>query len=333
MPRSPARPGLYLVTLLGSLLGSFGLFYLLLIGLGATGNLPPPGFSNSICVDEKLAYLRQQPALQPNLLVIGSSIAWRHFDGDVVRQAAPQAVPLNGAFCGLTANQSAYTGDWYVRHYPSIREVLLIAAPQDFENCGRNRTAIFDADDADAYVFGDASPWPYYVKYFAPGALLRNASNIGARRRGGAVMDPLVFDRYGSGPLETDGFRDTLLYGAVQRFDQACFDALAGFAARLRQQGRRLMVAATPLHPVWKRLHDADGAMQAGFNTRIRGVLQANGGEYWDGDAAGVVQQAGFYDGIHLRWSAVAPFSSALAQRFRFGGVPASPGALRASAQ
>ncbi|WP_159993397.1 hypothetical protein [Roseomonas sp. 18066] len=315
-------PRRYFIALLGSLGGSFALFYLALFGLGATGHLPPPGFANSICVDEKLAHLRDRPPQAANLLVIGSSIAWRHFDGDVVRNETPQAQPLNGAFCGLTINQSTYAADWLLGHNDSVREVLLIASPHDFENCGRMRTAVFDAADADAFVYGGSSPWPYYIKYFAPAALLRNALTVGAKRQGGAVMDPLVFDRYASGPMENDGVRDTLLYGPVRHLDQACFDALDRFAREMRRSGRRLMVASTPMHPAWKRQYDPSNVMQDGFGARVRQVLAASGGEYWDGDGARVVSEAAFYDAIHLHWSAVAPYSAALARHFQFGVAP-----------
>jgi hypothetical protein len=320
-------PKRYLVALLGSLAGSFALFYVFLFGLGATGHLPPPSFANSICVDEKLAHLRAQPPVSPNLLVIGSSIAWRHFDGDVVRQDNPQARPLNGAFCGLTANQSTFAGDWLLQHYPDVREVLMIASPHDFEGCGRHPSAVFDKADADRFVFGGDSPWPYYIKYFAPGALLRNASGIAAKRAGGEVMDPLVFDRYASGPMETTSVRDTLLYGPVQHFDQACFDALERFAREMRRTGRRLMVASTPMHPAWKRLNDPANVMQDAFGARLRQVLTPLGGEFWDGDGARVVGEPAFYDGIHLRWSAVAPYTAALSRHFQFGGATSMPAA------
>lgn len=322
-PRAEIKPR-YIWTMLGSLAGSFLLFYLFLFGLSATDNLPPPSFANSICVDEKLAFHRENPDSRPNLLVIGSSVAWRHFDGDVVAQETPAAIPLNGGFCGLTANQSAYAANWLLQHYSGVREVLLIASPEDFKACTKFRTEVFDARDADAYVFGKASPWPYYMKYFSPGSLLRNAMTVAKQRSGENAVDPLVFDRYGSGPVRMTGDRDTLLYGAVERLDQTCFEALGQMAAKMKQEGRRLMVASTPMHPEWRALYDADGAVLRQFSTRIRQAIEPFGGEYWDAASAGLIGEEGFYDGIHLRWSAVAPFSAALAQQFQFGRAPVS---------
>jgi hypothetical protein len=335
---APAREGgeaaairpRYLWTMLGSVAACFGLYYALLVGLSATGNLPPPGFSNSICIDEKLSNLREHPVGQPNLLVVGSSVAWRHFDGEAVQRVAPASVPFNGGFCGLALNQSVYTANWLLSHHPSVREVLLIASPQDFENCTTPRTAVFDAADADDYAFRRGQPWGYYLKYFSPAALLRNAATIAGRRNGENKMDPLVFDRYGAGPLDTEESRDTLLYGQIKRLDPACFAALRGLAERLRQEGRRLMVSSTPMHPDWKTLYDADGQTRQTFNSGVRAALGGRG-EYWDSDAADVVSEEAFYDGIHLRWSAVTPFSEALARHFRFNSEPAAPSSVRAA--
>lgn len=328
---APAIRPRYLWSMLGSAAAGFGLYYAMLFGLAATDNLPPPAFTNSICVDEKLAHLREHPAGQPNLLVVGSSVAWRHFDGAVAKQLSPSSVPFNGGFCGLSVNQSVYATEWLLQHYPSAREVLLIASPQDFENCAGARTAVFDGADASDYAFNDGSPWGYYLKYFSPASLLRNASTIAGRRNGQNKMDPLVFDQYGAGPLDTDEVRDTLLYGDVKELDPACFAALRGLADHLRQQGRRLMVSSTPLHPDWKAHHDPDGRTRQAFNTGVRLALGAGGQEYWDSDAAQVVEEDAFYDGIHLRWSAVTPFTEALTRHFRFNAEPEEPAPVRAA--
>jgi hypothetical protein len=318
---APSVPSRYIWTVLGTLLGSFMLFYILLFGLSVSGNLAPPGFSNSLCVDEKLAYLRTRPTSQPNFLVIGSSVAWRHFDGETVSRLSPAVAPLNGGFCGLAANQSVYTANWLLSHYPSVKEVLLIAGPQDFEDCTKSRTNVFDSTDASDYVFNGASSWPYYIKYFSPAALLRNATTIAAQRSDRNAMDPLIFDHYGSGPLYTKGRRDMEIYGKVGRMDPSCFDAVGNLARRLKEEGRRLMVASTPMNPEWKTANDPESRMQNAFNAAMRKALDAAEGEYWDGDAAKVVSQDAFYDAIHLHWSAVAPFSEALDKHFDFGST------------
>ncbi|MFC4169292.1 hypothetical protein [Teichococcus aestuarii] len=319
-PPSPPVPPRYLSALFASAFLALLGFYGLLFGLRATGHLPPPAFANSICVDEKLAFHRTHPAPGATLLVVGSSVAWRHFDGDAVVERAPQAVPLSGAFCGLSANQSVFAANWFLDRQPAVREVLLIASPQDFENCTTSRTTLFDGADAAAYVDG-ASPWPFYMRYFAPTSLLRNASEIAAKRSGENWIDPLVFDRYGSGPLDTPRNRETLLYGMVRTLDQACFDSVARLGQRLRGEGKRLMVASTPLNPAWKAEGDPQGRTVAEFNQRMEAALAPSGGTFWDGDAAQVVGPEAFFDAIHLRWSAARTYSDALAEALKLGSV------------
>jgi hypothetical protein len=316
----PTTSGLarYVWTLLGTMVACFGLFYLIIFSLSATGHLSPPGFSNSLCADEKLANMRANPVGKPNLLVIGSSVAWRHFDGDAARGVDPDTIPYNGGFCGLSLNQTAYTTEWLLSHYGSAREVLLIASPQDFENCTTTRTAVFDSADADEYVHKRASPWLYYIKYFSPAALLRNALTVKLRRSDENASDPLLFDRYGSGPLKTPGDDIALVYGDINQMDPACFDALTRLAARLHRDDRRFMVASTPMNRDWKKLYDADNALQNAFSAGIVAVLSAQGGEFWNADAEHIVGQDGFRDAFHLDWSAVAPFTKALAEHFDF---------------
>lgn len=302
----------YLVAFFGSILGMFALFYGGLFALAATGNLPPPAFTNSICVDEKLAFLRREQPEAPSLLVIGSSVAWRHFDGQTVTRRLPGTVPLNGAFCGQTMDQTAFSAAWLLDRYPTARDVLLIVAPQDFDDCSAANGAYFDREDVDDYVFDGASPWPYYTRYFSLESLVRNASGIAAKRSGANQVDPLVFDRYGSGPLDSATGRGAQFYGKVAGLDADCFTALSQLGARLAQEGRHFMVASTPLHPEWKATQDPQGLIQARFNAGIRKALLASGGEYWDSNQALSLDAGLFFDSIHLRWSGVPRYTDAL---------------------
>ncbi|MDJ0387857.1 hypothetical protein QMO56_07005 [Roseomonas sp. E05] len=330
-PPPPVVRPRYLAAVFGSALGALALFYAALFTLKATDNLPPPAFSNSICVDEKLAFHRQHPIGEPNLLVIGSSVAWRHFDGAVLVQDSPTTKPLNGAFCGLSVNQTRYVADWFLDRRPSIQDVLLITSPQDFENCTTTRTALFDAEDVEDYVLGHGTPWGYYLRYFDLLSLARNAREIAAKRSGENWVDPLVFDPYGGGPLDTRRNRETPLYGMVRNLDSACFDALGRLSARLQQEGRRLMVASTPLNPEWKASGDPEGQTVTEFTHRIRKTLAGNSlAEFWDGDAAQVVGPAGFFDAIHLRWSAAKTYTAALVKALH-PGMTSTPRAMTAT--
>lgn len=320
----------YLLTVLATAAGALASFCLFLAGLQVTGHLPPPNIANTLCVDEKLAFHREHPPGSPNLLVVGSSVAWRHFDGEAAVRAAPGLVPLNGGFCGLRANQSAFVTDWLLDRLPSVRGVLMIASPQDFSECRSRPAAVFNRVDADSYVFDRAWSLPFYLRYLDPRPFLRNIRTVAAQRRNDIPLDPLVFDRFGDGPLNTEVVRDTLLYGAVPSYDPACFAALRDMARRVEAGGRRLMVVSTPLHPDWKALHDPDGRSRAAFAAGLRGAVEGTGAAYWDGDHGTGFAAAAFTDAIHLRWSAVDDFTEAMGRFLHFEEIGGSRLSARA---
>ncbi len=309
----------YLMSIFVGLVGALVLFCASLFGLERTGHLPPPAFSNNLCVDEKLNFLRDNPIASPNLLVIGSSVAWRHVDGAVLSAAAPGVRPMNGAFCGLFANQSAYVGNWLLDRHPSIRSVVMIADPQDFAGCWRVPDAVFNRAHVDAYVYDLASPWGYYMRYFAPKSLARNALTVKAQRAGEIEWDPLVFNRFGDGPLVTGNTRE-LMYGRPDPLDDQCFAALRGLGERLAKEGRPLTVVSTPLNPEWKEKYDPDGRFLAEFDQRIEHSLNQSGGSYWNADKDWTTPPEAFVDAVHMRWSAAQQFTAALAEQLQVPG-------------
>jgi hypothetical protein len=311
----------YLLALLGGLLCALAAFGLTLLGLDHSGNLPPPAFSNNLCVDEKLNFLRDHPVASPDLLVIGSSVAWRHVDGDELVKRSPASKPLNGAFCGLFANQSVYVGNWLLDREPTIRRVVMVIDPQDFAGCWKVPDSVFSRDDADAYVYEKASRWPYYVRYFSPYSLVRNAFTVKGQRSGQNEWDPLVFDHYGGGPLDTQNTR-RLVYGKPDALDHTCFDALRTMANRLQREARKFTVVATPLHPDWKSKYDPNGAFLADFDLRVKHSLSQSDARFWNADKELETPTDDFVDAIHLRWSAAQRFSAALAERLYLSAPP-----------
>ena len=315
--------GRYLASVLAGMFGALAAFYGALLLLQSTERLPPPAFSNSLCVDEKLMFMREQPAESPNLLVVGSSVAWRHFDSaTVASQSKGTLKPLNGGFCGLHANQSVFTAHWLLDRQPTIRQVVLIASPQDFAECSINRQAVFNRQDVDDYVYGGASQWPYYLRYFSPVSLLDNARRVKGRRANLVELDPLVFTAYGDGPLNTADSLHGLGYGQPEPLDPVCFQALESLAQRLQKQGQAFTVVTTPLHPVWKAREDPSGAFINDFHLRLAKSLKGTNARFWDADSEWKTANASFTDGLHLRWSAVKEFSVALTKQLEPAADP-----------
>jgi len=310
-----------LFALSGGFFCALAAFGITLLGLDRSGNLPPPAFSNSLCVDEKLNFLRNHPVAYPNLLIIGSSVAWRHVDGDELVKIAPTSKPLNGAFCGLFANQSIYVGNWLLDREPTIRQVVMVIDPQDFAGCWKVPDSAFNRDDADAYVYGRAPRLPYYIRYFSPVSLMRNALTVKDQRNGKNEWDPLLFDHYGGGPLDTVNSR-SLLYGKPDALDPSCFEALKTMASRLQREARKFTVVTTPLHPDWKSRYDPNGTFLADFDRRVKQSLNLSTARYWNADKELETPPGDFVDAIHLRWSAAQRFSAALAERLYLSAPP-----------
>ena len=153
--RSEARVGpwgRYLLSIAATCVALFAAYAGVLAALDRTGNLPPPAIVNEVCADEKLEWLRDNPPADPNLLVVGSSIAWRDVDSAQFVRERPAVRPLNGGVCHLAANQTAFVTRYLLRHLPSIRTVVAVVTPQDFTDCAKTPSQLFDPATADAYA-------------------------------------------------------------------------------------------------------------------------------------------------------------------------------------
>ena len=309
-----ATAGRYLAALAFGAVAAFASFGAVYGTLYLTGHLPPPPLSNSVCVDEKLAFLRNNPQVDPNFLVVGSSVAWRSFDSSVIVKRDHSIRPLNGGFCGMQINQSAFITHWLTDHWPSIDTVLLMASPLDFNTC-EGSGQVFDPVDARRFVFQHRPAWSFYLRYFDPVSLVRNIKRQARDRATARAMGfAMEFTRYGDGPLDTDRDRG-LFYGKNPGIDPACFDALRSLALELSKEGRRFMVVTTPLHPGWTARYDADGSLRRHISSNITNALEGTGAHFWNAAQESGTDASAFTDAIHIRWSAVAPFTRQIVNR------------------
>jgi len=315
-PRTDERapPRSMLVYLAGLVVGAALLvssYCFLLVGLGAAGALPPPAFSNNSCADEKLRFLRDNRADDADLLVLGSSVAWRHFDG-----AAAEGIALrsrNIAFCLHNVKQTKAVAEWLLPRMPAARTVILIASPLDYRGCAAKPDPQFSVRDASAYVFDDVNPLLYYFRYFDPFTLLKNAASFTRDRADSRQWGTLVMDRFGDAPMDPPGERRYDLGAEVgDGPEAACLSALQSLAIDIRKSGRRLIVVDTPIAPRWKARFDPDGSALRDFSERIDLALAATGAERWNGDAAFAPGAGSFFDAIHLRWPAAQAFTRTL---------------------
>jgi len=306
----------YLLAALGSAFGTLAVYVGLLIGLNAKGHLPPPPITNNVCLDEKLQFLRDNPDIRPDVLVVGSSVAWRDFIGEQARLHAPSTWPLNGGLCGLHADQIDFAARFFLPHYQTIRKVGGIIAPQDFDTCAAS-ARLFDSADVDAFVSGKSWIYTYYLRYFDPVSLVRNALTIARQRSDPDTYDTIENDAFGDSPSNTDLFQDQN-YGAFSGFDSRCFEALRDLAYFVGRSGRPLTVVISPLEPSWHTRFDPTGTTAGEFRRSINKAIFGTRAALWDADKEMELTKADFIDAIHLRLGAARRFSAALSEAAEF---------------
>lgn len=276
------------------------------------GSLPAPAISRLVPLDEKLRFLRRNEHLDPHMLAVGSSITWRQVAGsEFARITGDAGHFLNGATGFLKIHQTRDLLDFYLKHYPNVRTVLLFTGLPDFEDCTTEPAAMLDHEDAAAYAFEQAPDLYFYLRYFSPQRYLRGAMTLDRRSR--PLVGDLSFDRYGSSPLNVPvDMLVGLRYGAIGH-DPACATALTDLADDLAGRRIRLVVVFAPIHPEYRRqfpaavaelgrlAHDLEARSDPGAAQVIRLI---DDGAYLADD---------FFDAFHLQWPAVQRFSGSVA--------------------
>jgi hypothetical protein len=313
------REGLksYVGLTIATIVSCFFAYVILIIILQALDRKPPPAFTNNLCIDGKIEFLRQNSPVDPTHLVIGSSISWRNIDSSTIVDRHPQSRPLNGGFCSLHMNQIAFVSDFLIKRYPTVSDLLLVLDVEDMAACRQNKTILFNENDVASYL-SKANDIQFYFKYFSPISLLRNAMQLKERKQNLIELDPLVFTAYADGPLNTSQERG-LFYGTAPPIDNACVDALRSLANAAKTKKLRLTVATMPLPSTWSEKYDQDAVVQKKFTDTVRTALDGTGTQFWDGWAEAKIDPKAYTDAYHLRWSAVPAFTQQLIKATQFG--------------
>lgn len=279
-------------------------------------SLPAPALSTMVQFDEKLRYMRNRPDLDPKIIAIGSSIAWRQVAGEVfASQAGGPEHFVNGGTGNLKIHQSRRLLEFYLDNFHHVRTILLMTGLPDFDDCTELPAEIIDEHDAAAYVFDG---WPaayFYLRYFSPQRYARGALTLAGRRV--PFTGDLFLDEYGSGPLLVDESRQRgLRYGEIKP-DPACLKALVRLSHDLTARGFNLMIVFAPVNPEYlERYPEAaqwtrEAAQRVQTETkadRTKVVLLYDDPEFVADD---------FYDAFHLQWPGVQRLSAQVAEEMK----------------
>ncbi len=198
----------------------------------------------------------------------------------------------------------------------SAATVVAVLTPQDFTGCTRTPSRLFDPAIADAYVLDRRWAYPFYVLQFNPVALTRNAIEIRGMREGRTGYEWLVMSPYADGPLRVvvnHSLVYSLVYGALGRYEAACFAALHGIAQPASSSGRRFFVAVSPLNPRWSARFDPEGLLHREMVAGIEAALRGTGAAFWDGSRMFADEPSAFSDAIHINLPAAQRYTMRLA--------------------
>ena len=306
---------IYFLACFGTVLGCYALFLSGLLLLRANGSLPPPIVTNNLCFDEKIHWMSYElPSSAPDLLVFGSSVAWRQFDGRQAIESGLAKNPYNLGFCGLRLSQMAFVAKYFLakQKFQFPVRVVIIVSLQDFEGCPSSEEQVFSQRDADEAIFSRTHGWELYLKNIDPVPFVRNASEVKAWRSGPNDLNRgLVFTRYGDGPIDTAQTRD-LTYGPVTNLKQECFVALKDLAQYFSGHEIETILVLTPINPQWLSKFDPDRRTLNEVRSRLSEALKKSSVRVWDASENKSFSELDFFDAVHLRWSSVRRFMTAM---------------------
>lgn len=290
----------------GSLVTFFAASGVVVWAFDEAGYLPPPPLTATNCIDEKFEFIRVQVDLAPDLLAVGSSVTWRNLNFSGLEKSSSEFQrPLNAAPCHLAVHQTAWLTDFYLEHLPSVRNVITVFAMRDFEGCD-SEAELFDRNLGRLVMFSDLPEFPVYVVNFRPIRLFKDVVRIRQMRSGEDRRNPMVMDKFGSGPLvltPPDPREDVVVTAD-------CYEHLAEMQSDLEARGIGWIVVLMPPMPSWLERYDPDGVRDNAWRKSVADILQSSNTKLIDGIRSPFRQEQQFVDPAHFHWSWAEPFTT-----------------------
>lgn len=237
------------------------------LGLQAAGAVPPPPLVATPCIDVKFEFLRDHDLKDATLLAVGSSATWRNLDMSVFK-TSDDVVPLNAAPCFLHVNQTAYMADALLDIAPSVKTVVTVLAPRDFEACPASDTKFFNRTLAQLYIERRTPAWAPYIANPRASYIVLEGRAINDHEKPGDTEALHAMDAYGTNPMPAK-----ISWRPPPVFDEHCYASLHTYALRMKQRGVQLVLATVPVMPEWAAAYDPDGAVIDGWIRRIKAEI------------------------------------------------------------
>jgi hypothetical protein len=91
--------------------------------------------------------------------------------------------PLNAAPCYLHVSETVSYTAFLLKGIPTVRTVVSVMAPRDFDQCAKPREDFFPATLAAAYVFNHLPALPIYLANSKPDRFVRSVLRIKGLRK------------------------------------------------------------------------------------------------------------------------------------------------------
>ena len=309
----------YLLWFAAGLLLCVGGFVGIITLLAATQRLPAPPLSGTFCIDEKMAWLKNNPnTFASNMVAVGSSVTWRNLDFSVLSPGARSALGgvVNAAPCFLRTNQTRFMVEYLLQRRPEIHTVITILGAWDVEQCSTMPTAFFDPKIADSYFDGKVPDLWIYFRNLRARSFFERYCQPAEQTRG-----ELIYDQFGSGPLTVDEPRLWFPFNP----EPNCYRELRNLAVELRARNVQFLVVTFPVMPDWARHHDPLAKTQTSFHKDVHAALADTGAILVDAQTKYRLPTSDFTDPMHLQWPNVAEFTRYVWEEARRAGARLPP--------
>ena len=293
--------------LAGLLLGSIAVPIMVISGLwllSGADRLKAPAFTNRPSFDEKLRYLREVPWRAVDVLFVGSSTTLWGVDQVTSSERLPGVEALNVGMRNAKIHEARELARFHLDLFPTVRAVVMISTPLDFEKCAPTESGFFDAPAARAYVLGTRGEIATQLAFLDPMGVMRAARNIGELRHSMPTSpDSLNFDPSGGILLDLprSAVPDLVWRGSLPDLDPRCYDALEATAREIRDAGAWLYFVLAPMRPSYLAANDPAGNRIEAHRRELARVAARAPLTLIDAHALLALPDEAFFDAYHLR--------------------------------
>lgn len=262
----------------------------------------PPTITNSISLDAKIRFLRQNRELfGARTVFAGSSVCFNNVDVAYLNHRLPWAASfVNISAWGLQMDGTRVLLDFFLEHAPHVHNVVLVGQIVDFRSSREG--GLFDREEVWSYISGRDSIL-FSVRHFNPWKSLENWRTFDNLARTNQRYDGLMFDETGTVMLDIP---QTKLngnrwngYGLETETNPFAFRELEKLCAKLRKSGIRCIFVVTPVRQAYRQHSKSFHALEE-FKGEARSIVVRNSGIFVDADEQLHLKDDCFIDMMHL---------------------------------